>query len=138
MIWWQAFEKKNNSILVGNLNSSRSYLIASVWTTLFLCVHMIHGYFLWLMVHERIPELFYQKKHFFRNWIYLANCLAMHIVIWQEKNMCLFLAIHLTIIYNIGRIKFEKKLESNKDIAHLILDKFHSIGIINGSELYKG
>ena len=54
------------------------------------------------------------------------------------KNMCLFLAIHLTIIYNIGRIKFEKKLESSKDIAHLILDKFHSIGIINQSESCKG
>ena len=52
--------------------------------------------------------------------------------------MCLFLAIHLTIIYNIGRIKFEKKLESSKDIAHLILDKFYSIGIINRSESYKG
>ena len=52
--------------------------------------------------------------------------------------MCLFLAIHLTIIYTIGRIKFEKKLESSKDIAHLILDKFYSIGIINRSESYKG
>ena len=41
--------------------------------------------------------------------------------------MCMFLAIHLAIIYNIGRIKFEKKLESSKDIAHQILDKFHSI-----------
>ena len=39
----------------------------------------------------------------------------MHIVIWQEKNMCLFLAIHLAIIYNIGRIKFKKKFESGKE-----------------------
>ena len=88
----------------------------------------------WKNIRTVLPEkaFFFQKLNLSSKLSSNAHCDL------TGKNMCLFLAIHLAIIYNIGRIKFEKKLESSKDIAHLILDKFYSIGIINRSESYKG
>ena len=65
----------------------------------------------WKNIRTVLPEkAFFQKLNLSSKLSSNAHCDL------TGKNMCLFLAIHLAIIYNIGRIKFEKKLESSKKI----------------------